>query len=278
MRAAQYSIKELAEMIKERQGKEYDMTFCVSGARGNGKSTLIWKLFRKIGGFHPKIQICYSRKEVMHLLDTQQFGLIFDDEAIQSGYRRNFFEEDQKKLIKMLTMYRDNFNIYAMAIPRFYRLDKDLRDLLKVHIHIIRRGWGVIYVSRDDILHGDDPWESKYNAKIEQSWLKRLKKKPNWRVPYHKLTTFIGYIKFEPMIKSDEIYYKQLKRDKRTKIREEENLPAFIRWKSDGAGNGAVFVGGGNPGGGPQTERQNRGRTPVESPAWTPSCSRSSMA
>ena len=125
-----WSIKDLVEVVKERQKNKFDACIVVSGARGNGKSTLLFKLFLRIGKFKPWKQQVYSRKDVMSLLEKFKFGLILDDEAIRTSYKRNFFDEDQKLLIQMLNMYRDNFNIYAAAVPDFYSLDKDLRSLI----------------------------------------------------------------------------------------------------------------------------------------------------
>ena len=134
-----WSIKDLVEIAKERRKNKFDIIMAVSGERGDGKSTLIYKFFSRFKQFKPWRHMVYSRKDVMKLLEGTKLGCIFDDEAIRTGYKRKFMDSDQQLLIQMLNMYRDNFNVYAMAIPSFYSLDKDLRDLIKIHIHVIER-------------------------------------------------------------------------------------------------------------------------------------------
>ncbi|KKL16785.1 hypothetical protein LCGC14_2492070, partial [marine sediment metagenome] len=41
----------------------------------------------------------------MKFLEQLKRGCIMDDEAIRTGYKRNFYDQDQKLLIQMLNMY-----------------------------------------------------------------------------------------------------------------------------------------------------------------------------
>ncbi len=217
-----WSIKDLAEVIKKRQENKFDACIVVSGARGNGKSTFLFKLLLRFKRFKPSRDQIYSRKKVMSLLENSKLGCIFDDEAIRTGYKRNFFEEDQKLLIQMLNMYRDNFNIYALAIPDFYSLDKDLRSLIKIHIHIIERGLGVVHVANEGSLYSDDCWDVKYNKKIEENWAKRKQKNPEYQPKYNRLTTFRGYIKFNDLTPKQRKIYEENKVTKRKAVYDEE--------------------------------------------------------
>jgi len=217
-----WSIKDLVEIAKERQKNKFDVIIVVSGARGDGKSTLIYKFFSRFSTFKPWKHQVYSRKNVMKLLEGIKFGCIFDDEAIRTGYKRKFYEEDQQLLIQMLNMYRDNFNIYAMAIPSFYSLDKDLRDLIKIHIHVIERGLGVVHISNEGILYSDDCWDVKYNRKVEEGWARAKQKNPNYHPKYNRLTTFRGYIKFGDLTPKQRELYEEVKVTKRKAVYVEE--------------------------------------------------------
>jgi len=217
-----WSIKDLVEIAKSRQKNKFDMIIVVTGGRGDGKSTFIYKFFSRFNQFRPWKHMVYSRRDVMRLLEKIKYGCIFDDEAIRTGYKRKFFEEDQKLLIQMLNMYRDNFNVYAMAIPSFYSLDKDLRDLIKIHIHVIERGLGVVHVANEGILYSDDCWDVKYNQKVEERWARAKQKNPNYRPKYNRLTTFRGYIKFGDLTPRQRELYEEVKVTKRKAVYEEE--------------------------------------------------------
>ena len=178
-------------------------------------STFILKTFYRLKNFNSWKHQVYNRDDVIRLLKFQQYGLCWDDEAINSGYKRNFQEKGQQELIKILTAYRDNFNVFASAIPNFFSLDKDLRDLYFIHIHIIERGIAVIHMPLQGRLYSQDRWDAKYNAKVESSWSKGIHKDPNFRPPYHKLTTFRGYLFFGDVTDKQKELYKKIKRIKR---------------------------------------------------------------
>ncbi len=215
MKAIVWTLKELVDVINSRQANEFDSNMAVSGERGNGKSTVINKLFYRFKGFRPwKVQV-YNRDDVINLLKNQQFGLCWDDEAINSGYKRNFMEKGQQELIKIITAYRDNYNIYASAIPNFFSLDKDLRDLYFIHLHIIERGIAVIHMPLQGRLYSPDKWDAKYNAKIEDSWSKKMQKNPDFKPPYHRLSTFRGYLFFSDATEKQKKLYKEIKKEKR---------------------------------------------------------------
>ena len=196
-----WSIKELTEVIRKRQLNKFDANMGVSGDRGNGKSTFLFKIFNsfKKYGFNQRKHQIYSQEDVKNLLGSQTFGYCWDDEAINSGYKRDFQQTGQKELIKVVTNYRDNFNVYGSALPFFYSLDKDLRDLIFMHIHIKERGIGVVLLPVEGQIHGSDRWDSATNKKIEAQENARLQKNPHARFRYHRFTTFAGYVFSGPM-------------------------------------------------------------------------------
>jgi len=216
-------LKDLVEIAKRRQENEFDCNIIVSGVRGNGKSHFTFKFLSRFGKkFNPYKHQVYTRKDVMKLLEKLRYGCIFDDEAIRTGYKRHFFDQDQILLIQMLNMYRDNFNIYVACLPNFYSLDKDLRDLFKIHIHIIERGLGVVHIANESTLYSEDKWDVKYNRKVEDAWAKRKQKNVNYKPKYNRLTTFRGYIKIPKLTPKQERIYKEIKETKRKLMFEEE--------------------------------------------------------
>jgi len=210
-----WTIKELIEMIDDRRRNEFDANIGVSGKRGEGKSHLLFKIFIRMKGFRPWKHQVYRQEDVINLFKKQKFSHVFDDEAIGSGYKRDFQKAGQKELIKIITMYRDNFNIYASAIPFFYSLDKDLRELIFLHIHIIERGLAVLFLPLEDNIHQTDPWDTKNNLKLEEKWQKRKQEDPNFKFPYHKLSTFAGYLAFSDLTEKQAKLYKEIKSEKR---------------------------------------------------------------
>lgn len=218
MKPLRWSIKEVIDVLKSRQNNEFDGNIAVSGDRGNGKSTLILKTFLRFKNFNPHKHLVYSRDDVIRLLTTQTYGFCWDDEAINSGYKRNFQEKGQHELIKILTAYRDNYNIFASAIPNFFSLDKDLRDLYFLHLHVVERGIAVVHMPIQGRLYSQDRWDAAYNSKVEAKWSRRIQKDSNFKPPYHKLSTFRGYLYFNDITETQKKLYKELKKEKRGKV------------------------------------------------------------
>ena len=216
MKSVTWTIKEIVVIIKGRQKNEFDGNIAASGDRGNGKSTLINKIFYRFKGFRPWKHQVYNREDLIALLKYQQHSLCWDDEAINSGYKRDFQNKAQQELIKIITAYRDNFNVFASAIPNFFSLDKDLRDLYFIHLHVIERGIAVVHMPLQGRIYSQDRWDAKYNAKVEESWSKRIQKDPNFRPSYHKLTTFRGYLFFKDATERQRELYKEIKKSKRS--------------------------------------------------------------
>lgn len=210
-----WSLKDLVGIAQMRQKNEFDCNIVVSGDRGNGKSTCIAKLLYLTKKYNPQKHQVYSRDDVIKLLANQKYGICFDDEAINSGYKRDFQSKGQQELIKIVTAYRDNFNIYASAIPNFFNLDKDLRDLTFILIHVIERGLGVLHMPLQGRLYSMDKWDSKNNGRLEDKWNKSKGINPNFKIPYHKLSTFRGYVYFEDLTEKQRELYKQIKVEKR---------------------------------------------------------------
>ena len=212
MKYTNFSIVDLANAIRERQLNEFDMVIIVDGARGSGKSNLIWNVCKRMGNFNPYEDIVFSRKDLKENL-KRKYSLIFADEMINAAHNRDFYEKEQKVLVKILNMYRDNHNLLIGAVPFFYDLDPQFRKFVKMRITVIRRGLAVIQTQKRS-LYLNDPWETDYNKKIE-------KKADGRKLQYTKLSTFQGYMQFSKMTPKDDEVYRRLKEQKRNKLMEE---------------------------------------------------------
>ena len=214
-KAVIFSIKDIVKVIKARQINEFDARIAVAGETGDGKSTLLTKVFYRLGHFNPWKHQVYNLDDVIKLLTTQIKGKCFDDEGINTGYKRDWQDKGQQKKIKILTNYRDSFNVYGCALPNFFSLDKDLRDLFFMLIHIVERGIAIVHLPIQGSMYSQDKWDAKNNARIEENWNKRSKKNPNFHIPYHKLSTFAGYLYFTDMTEKQKKLYKEVKKAKR---------------------------------------------------------------
>lgn len=220
-----FTVKDIATVIRKRQENEFDARFAVTGDTGDGKSTLLSKIFYKIGKFNPWKHQAYDQEEIIKLLTTQVKGKCFDDEAINTGYKRNWQDKGQQKQIKILTNYRDSLNVYGSALPNFFSLDKDLRDLFFLMIHVIERGVAVVHLPLQGRMYGQDKWDAKNNARIEENWTRKIKKDPNFKIPYWQLSTFAGYLYFTKLTPKQEKLYKEVKHAKRARVYEQEDKP-----------------------------------------------------
>lgn len=231
MKAIIWSINDITEILKKRIANQFDGNFLVSGDRGNGKSTLTSKIFYRLGHFNPYKHQVYNREEVIKLLKTQHKGKCFDDEAVNSGYKRDFQNKGQQELIKIITAYRDNFNVYGSAIPNFFSLDKDLRDLVFLHLHVIERGIAVVHMPLPNLLYSQDRWDTKNNARKEQAWTEKIKKDPTFKPKFHQLSTFRGYLYFNDLTEKQKKLYLEVKHNKRALAfdnTEDEKEQSFI--------------------------------------------------
>lgn len=218
MKAVVWKLSELAEMIKQRQANEYDVNIIIDGARGNGKSTLAFKLFSKIGNFNPKKDILFTREDVMDAIMNRTFSCIDADEMINSAHNRDFFSGDQKNFIKMMNMYRDNYNVLIGSSPFFYDLDTQVRKLIKMRITVIKRGVAIVQMSRNS-LYTNDPWDTSTNKKVEESWTNKSKQGKMLTPKYTKLTTYAGHLFYSKLSPSQERIYKELKQTKRAELK-----------------------------------------------------------
>ena len=210
-----WSVKELAEITKKRVENNFDSNIAVTGGTGMSKSTFLFKFFSKFPDFKIEDKLTYDRTEMIKLIRDYKLSYCWADELISVGNKRKFYDAEQIELIEVLTKYRSNRNILGGAVPIFFSLDKELLKLFGMHINIIDRGIGVVHLPRTGRMFTDDIWDVKINAKLEEKWSAKLQRNPNFKIPYHKYTTFAGYVYFGKMTEKQEKYYNYLRDKKR---------------------------------------------------------------
>ncbi len=208
-----WNIKQLAETIQTSIENKFDFIVVIDGRRGLGKSTLGIKTALRFPAFKMAKHILFKSEEIMDALGKLMNHTLVLDEMINVTHNRDFFAEDQKKLIKMLNMYRDSGNIILCCVPNFAHLDNQFRDLTKMRIHIERRGLGVIHTPNQS-AYAKDKWDMAINEKIEARWMRRGIYKPN----YKKLTTYRGMIHFNKLTDNQQEAYDKIKFVKRNQV------------------------------------------------------------
>lgn len=198
-------------MVQRMKDNKYDALIFIEGKRGIGKSTLGAKIMYRLG-FSPKRDIVYSRDEVIRAFAKRKFGYIYADEMVNVGYRRDFWDSDQKTLIKIMNMYRDSCNVFVGCVPFFSQLDKHFQSLVKIRLTVISRGLAIVQRQLSSI-YTEDPWDMKKNQKIESKWITG-KAKPQ----YHKLTTFVGLLRFGDLTPNQREEIDAIKEEKRNRV------------------------------------------------------------
>lgn len=212
-------------MIDKSSLEQFDNNILIEGNRGLGKSTLAVKVANrsKVYPFKPRQDLIYKRAEIIQAIVTRIRKSIIADELINAGYKRDFYEQGQKKLIKALNMYRDSFNLFIGCIPNFVDLDNDLRELCKLRLTVLRRGFALVHLPLQSI-YTRDKWDIKNNTKIEAGWSLKKNQKP----AYHKLTTCVGYVVYGDISPQARVIYEAIKKEKRGQIYNPDGSLEFV--------------------------------------------------
>lgn len=206
----------LRARIENMVKNKFDCIMFVEGNRGLGKSTFVYKLLKSLDipiPFKPKRDLVYTRGETLKHLATKKGGAIFSDEMINVAYNRDFYENQQKTLLKALNMYRDSCNVFVGCIPKFVELDKQIQRLCKIRITIVRRGVALLQTQNPSIYQSDS-WDLKNNQKIESKWTTRGVKNPK----YSQLTTMRALIRFGDLSPNQREEYESIKQAKRGQV------------------------------------------------------------
>lgn len=214
-------------MIVKILQKEFDCFIIIEGNRGLGKSTLaihltrgIAREFKKLGSdlykFNWNRCLIYTKKETKQFWHKWRSSGIAD-EMINVTFNRDFYDEEQKDIIKMINMNRDHCNFFIACVPQFQTLDAQIKNLCKIRITVVRRGLAIIQTPNRTI-YIKDKWDTATNEKIERDWIKKGIRNPH----YTKLSTFRGMMKFPKLKEASEIKYKEVKDRKRNLVAKEE--------------------------------------------------------
>ena len=206
---------------------KFDCVIIIEGNRGLGKSTLAIHLSRGVARemkrrgvkdykFNWRGSLIYTRKETKAFLQKWRVNGIAD-EMINVAFNRDFYNEDQKDIIKQLNMNRDHCNFFQQCVPQFQVLDNQIKNLCKIRITVVRRGVAIIQTPNKSI-YSVDRWDQKINEKIERQWIAKGIKNPH----YTKLTTFRGLLRFPALREASEIKYQLVKDTKRNAVAKEE--------------------------------------------------------
>jgi len=256
-----WSIEQAVNMIVRILQNKFDNFIVIEGNRGLGKSTLAIHIARRVARkfkdlgtddykWHWKNSLIYTKKE------TKQFWhkwrcIGIADEMINVTFNRDFYNEEQKDIIKMINMNRDHCNMFIACVPQFQTLDAQIKNLCKIRITVVRRGLAVIQTPNRTI-YIKDKWDTQTNEKLERGWLQKGIKNPH----YASLTTFRGLLKFPALHPSAEKKYQDIKDMKRNLVAKEEmgldeetkeeNDPAkkFIKLLTEGRIRNGVYVDG----------------------------------
>lgn len=188
----------------------------VEGNRGLGKSTFVYKLLSGLDvplPFKPKRDLVYTRTDTLKHLATKHGGVIFSDEMINVAYNRDFYQDEQKTLLKALNMYRDSCNVFVGCIPKFVELDKQIQRLCKIRITILRRGLALLQ-TQNATIYQSDSWDIKNNQRIESKWTLKGVKNPK----YSQLTTVRAIIRFGDITERQREEYEAIKQEKRGQV------------------------------------------------------------
>jgi len=219
----------MVNAICDRLTNKFDVFMVIEGKRGLGKSTLGYKLMmmvrremkkRGVQGYNfiPKRDLLYERKEVLSFFHKRQHSGLAD-EMINVSFNRDFYNEDQKDLIKMINMNRDHNNLFIACVPQFKNLDSQMKNLASMKITVVRRGISIVHTPNKTV-YSSDIWDERINEKIERGWLLGGIKNPK----YSRLTTFRGFLRFPKLTDKQEAIYQQIKDDKRNVIAQDKGL------------------------------------------------------
>ena len=226
-RVIRWTMPKMVSMIVKILNNKFDCFIVIEGNRGLGKSTLaihlarrIAREFNKLGSkdykFHWDHSLIYTKKETKRFWHKWR-AVGIADEMINVTFNRDFYNDEQKDIIKMINMNRDHTNCFISCVPQFQTLDSQIKNLCKIRITVVRRGLCVIQTPNQTI-YVKDKWDQATNEKIERDWMKKGITKPH----YTKLTTFRGLLRYPALRPSAEAKYQAVKDRKRNAVAKEE--------------------------------------------------------
>jgi len=226
-RVIRWTMPKMVGMIVKILNNKFDCFIVIEGNRGLGKSTLAIHLARRVAREFNKMgskdyrfnwggSLIYTKKETKRFWHKWR-AVGIADEMINVTFNRDFYNDEQKDIIKMINMNRDHRNCFIACVPQFQTLDSQIKNLCKIRITVVRRGLCVIQTPNQTI-YVKDKWDQATNEKIERDWMKKGITKPH----YTKLTTFRGLLRYPALRPSAEAKYQAVKDRKRNAVAKEE--------------------------------------------------------
>lgn len=204
------SIQELAGAINATLHNDFDFPMAVTGITGSGKSTFLIILGKELGKlngneFDFNVNIAFTRTEMENNIKSlaPRYSLVSGDEMINAMYKRDFQNKKQNNLIKLFNMCRYKNLCIGFAIPRFWSLDKEVRqNYIKLWINVEERGIASLYVPDVKDIFTEDVWHRGENSKLLQSG--KIRKSLN----------YAGTIDFPDLESEDKKSYTEIKESK----------------------------------------------------------------
>ena len=161
-----------------------DAWIVIQGPEGSGKSNLAFQIARSLTkdfSFQRNMLAIPDASEVQRMSDElPKYEPIILDEAITALYKRDFGAQKQKELIKFANICRKRNQYFFMCVPRFYSLDKDIRERVLLNIQIpSEQDSGIAIVNkRDDHpnLVGDK-WHADISYDVTSGGAAAIRKK-----------------------------------------------------------------------------------------------------
>lgn len=204
------SIQQLAEGINQTLHDDFDFPIAVTGITGVGKSTLLIDLGQNLAELNNNIfdfnaNISFTRTEMETNIKklAPRYSLIAGDEMINAMYKRDFQNRKQNTLIKLFNMCRYRNLCIGFAIPRFWSLDREIRqNYIKMWVNIEERGLARLYVPDVKDIFTEDVWHRKENSKLIQMG------------KIHKSINYAGEIQFSDLSPDNKKQYTEIKESK----------------------------------------------------------------
>lgn len=228
-----WTVHRVCRLVERMLSNKFDCVIIIEGNRGLGKSTLAYLICngvhqvirKKPDGteeplklrFKPKEDILYTRSQIIKAFNERWFSLFMADEMINVSFNRDFYNENQKRLIKIMNMNRDHCNLFVACVPQFQTIDNQVKNLCKIRLIIRKRGIAEVH-TQNRTMYTVDRWDSDTNEKIERGWFKGgvFKPKPA------QLTTFRGVLRFRDLTTRERVEYEEIKLMNRNEIKEQE--------------------------------------------------------
>jgi len=157
-------IRNLAKRLSKLQEGDWDAVVVVSGTEGVGKSTLaidLARLVSKLNGikFDYEDNMAYDAEEAIEKVQKiHNKGVMVLDEGMRLAWRRQWFDANQRHLIRLFSQIRSKNLCFFLCIPSFSHLETYFRlHRITYWLHVVKRGW-VVGFKPNRMAGVKDPW------------------------------------------------------------------------------------------------------------------------